>query len=632
MCAISGIWRLDARPVTREGLIRFTDAMTHRGPDGSGYWVSPNGRLGLGHRRLAILDCTEQGAQPMDDPAKARKIVFNGEIYNFIELRRELEALGYAFHSQTDTEVILHAFDAWGTACLERFNGMWAFAIWDECTGELFLARDRFGVKPLHFLHREAELFAFASETLAFKDLEGFRREIDPARLATGIENVFRLEGAGETLFRGIRQLLPGHYAIFNGRDLRLVRWWNTVERLSPFGGGYAQAVEEFRNLFESACRLRLRSDVPIGSALSGGLDSSAVVGMLRALVSSHDVERLPESWQTAFIHSMPGSALDETAYARQVVEHVRGNAVIFETDSKDLPGRICETTRKLDFVYLTPGIMTDLYQRMRQAGVVVSLDGHGVDEMLYGYPDLVELAWRDAMDRGDRIAAKDLASTLIGTFPIDRRKTMAARLRAYGKSEPFWKKWFARKAKSTKTAEPASWLKVAPAQVESPNYALMPERFSPSERALYMNFHEWILPTLLRNYDRAAMLAGVEIRMPFMDWRLATFVFGLPESAKVGHGFTKRILRDSIRGFVPESIRTRTIKIGWNAPMHEWFQNELRDWIMDEFSSRAFLESEIWDGPAVRDFAATRMQERSWTFGDCSKVWPYLNAHILLS
>lgn len=629
MCAISGIWKLNGRPVTRDAIVRFTDSMSHRGPDGAGYWIEGGEKVALGHRRLAILDCSSLGAQPMEGPA-GRKIVFNGEIYNFIELREELRALGYAFRSESDTEVILHAFDAWGPACLERFNGMWAFAIWDPLEKRLFMARDRFGVKPLHILHRESEIFAIASETSAFRHLEGFRREIDPGRLATGIENVFRLEGAGETLFRDIRQLLPGHHATFDGREFRQTRWWNTVDHLAPRQESYEQSVERFRELFESACRLRLRSDVPVGSALSGGLDSSAVVGMIRSIRAAHDAERLPQSCQTAFIHSMPGSDIDETAYATEVAKYVGSDTVVLELELRDLPARLRTEAQKLDFIYLTPSIMADLYRQMRQSGVVVSLDGHGVDEMLYGYPDLVELAWQDATARGDRPSADDLRRVLLDMIPVERRGAMDVRLRRFGKPEPVWKKWLSGWRGGRKM--PESWLRAKPAEIASPNWTSVPKTFSNSERALYMNFHEWVLPTLLRNYDRVSMQSGVEIRMPFMDWRIATLAFSLPESAKLGMGFTKRILRDGIAGLIPESVRRRTLKIGWNAPMHEWFANELREWVVDEVSSQSFLESPVWNGPAIRDFVLERARKRKWTFADCSRVWPYLNAQILLS
>ncbi|MCW3078456.1 MAG: hypothetical protein JWO32_3065, partial [Bacteroidetes bacterium] len=277
MCGIAGIYYLNQQAVNTEDLTRFTDSMKHRGPDGSGYELYANNSLGLGHRRLSILDVSEAGKQPMHYLGRYA-ITYNGEVFNFVEIKNELTTKGYQFSTQTDTEVILAAYHEYGTDCLLKFNGMWAFAIWDKKEQTLFLARDRYGVKPLHYVYLPGKLFAFASETIAFKHLEGFTRSFDEQNLVTAIQSSSYIEASGKTIFKSIQQLLPGHQAsISANKELNIKRWWNTADHLVTVESDYARQVEAFKELFFNACKIRMRSDVTIASALSGGLDSSSV-------------------------------------------------------------------------------------------------------------------------------------------------------------------------------------------------------------------------------------------------------------------------------------------------------------------------------------------------------------------
>ena len=229
MCGISGIYNLNNNPVYLETLKRFTDSMVHRGPDGAGYELFDNNTLGLGQRRLSILDLSEAGKQPMSYADGRYWMTYNGEIFNFIEVREELQQLGHAFKSDTDTEVILAAYAQWGKACLDKFNGMWAFVIWDSQEKTLFLARDRFGIKPLYYVHQPSKFFAFASETRAFKFLEGFKREVDEELLKINLQDSYALEGLGYTPFKNIVQLLPGHCMVIRkGNEPKQKRWWQS--------------------------------------------------------------------------------------------------------------------------------------------------------------------------------------------------------------------------------------------------------------------------------------------------------------------------------------------------------------------------------------------------------------------
>jgi len=311
MCGIAGIWQLNGQIVERSTIQRFIGALAHRGPDGQGILSVDDGRLALAHRRLAILDLTAAASQPMHSQSGRYDITYNGEIYNFLEVRAELQSHGARFRTESDTEVILAAFERWGADSLLHFNGMWSFAIWDRQERRLFIARDRFGVKPLYFFANPRR-FAFASELKAFLHLDGFNpvanREALKARLAGNFSD--------HILLRDIESLPPGHCMEIGAGRLRGWRWWNTLDHLVSVPRDFTKQAEEFRELLFDACRLRVRSDVPVATSLSGGLDSSSVLCSLAAAQRAGDITRLPPEWSRAFIAGFPGTPRDETNYA----------------------------------------------------------------------------------------------------------------------------------------------------------------------------------------------------------------------------------------------------------------------------------------------------------------------------
>jgi len=256
MCGIAGIYNLNGTEVNLTALKVFTDSIKHRGPDGSGYELDNGNSLGLGHRRLSILDLSEAGKQPLHYLDRYA-ITFNGEVFNFLEIKEELISKGYKFKTNTDTEVVLAAYNEYGKDCLLRFNGMWAFALWDRKENTLFLARDRYGVKPLHYVYLPGQLFAFASETIAFKHLDGFKRSFDETNLVTAVQNSSYIEASGKTIFKNVNQLLPGHtITIGTDKKLNISRWWNTADHLVKANPYYNKQVVEFKELFFSACKL----------------------------------------------------------------------------------------------------------------------------------------------------------------------------------------------------------------------------------------------------------------------------------------------------------------------------------------------------------------------------------------
>jgi asparagine synthase (glutamine-hydrolysing) len=591
MCGIAGIYSLNNSPVSIETLKRFTDSMFHRGPDGAGYELFDNETLGLGQRRLSILDLSEKGKQPMSYVDGRYWITYNGEIFNFIEVREELQQLGHAFKSDTDTEVILAAYTEWGKSCLDKFNGMWAFAIWDERDKTMFLARDRFGIKPLYYVHQANSFFAFASETRAFKFLDGFKREFDDELLRLNQKDSYALEGLGYTPFKDILQILPGHYMYVNQEKetIEQKRWWHIDDHLHKEKPQTLEAqAEKFYELFRDACRIRLVSDVPVATALSGGLDSSSVYSTVYDILQTESLGRVNKDSQRAFSAIFPGLPQNEKEYADAAVKYIGGNINYIETDFSNLSKQIEIDTELCDFISTGPiTAVSAVYKGMRENGITVSMDGHGVDEMLYGYRDMVYNLFNGSLYNGNFKRRDEIKRVLIETYHPDNRKALLERLDRNIRLESGLissgkrlVKGIARKIFKPETEQMLSYRPFKMPKPLGEPYDFSKKPFE--ERMVYHEFFEHCLPALLRDFDRAAMMNSIEIRMPFMDWRLVTYVFSLPTSSKIGQGFTKLLIREAMKGKMDESVRTRTYKVGIGSPIDYWFNGALKDWVMD--------------------------------------------------
>lgn len=633
MCGIAGIWNLDGRPIDGRAVARFSAALAHRGPDGRGLHLDGEANLGLGHCRLAILDPAPRAAQPMASNDGGLVIVFNGEIYNFIELRRELETLGHTFCTDTDTEVILAAYAQWGEACFARFNGMWALALWDSRERTLLLCRDRFGVKPLHYL-AEPGRFSFASELRAYQALEGYAAEPDPGNVALCISRPSMFEGTTHCLLKGVARL-PGGYSLRVLADgtMRLRRWWNTLDHLEQPPTSYGEQVERFRELFLDACRLRLRSDVPLATSLSGGLDSSSVLAAVHALGSDASLERLPGDWQKAFVASYGGTSHDESAYARIMAGHLGVEALVFPVTPELLCDHAAEVIRDYGELCDIPVGPWLAYRRQRAEGVVVSLDGHGGDELLGGYHRYHHPLMTDALlGTGGMPGYETLKDSLLAMFEpghpvhVPAPEQLLAKRTAAGGSA-------LREVYPDGAARTAGhpWLRVTPTPPVLPQLEEDVARLAGHDSLfvhLYVDYHCMELPTNLRDYDRLSMAHGVEVRSPFCDWKLACYAFSLPSETKIGGGWTKRILRDAVRGLVPDAIRLRRTKVGFANPRAEWRQ-ALRPLVMETVRGRAFRASPLWQGEEI----ATAV-ERGYAEGrhaDVDRAWMFVQASLLL-
>ena len=538
MCGITGI--LDFVHGGRSDLIdRFTDALAHRGPDGRG--THSEGPISMGHRRLAIIDPSPRGACPMSvacPDGTTLIITFNGEIYNFLELRDELIGAGYRFRTDTDTEVIAAAFHRWGAECQRRFNGMWAFAIWNATTRTLFLSRDRFGVKPL-YVAVEGTRVAFASEMKAFLALSDFRAQLNVGSASAFFANPVAYDGTVlSTALAGVHRMPAGHSLTITPQGAKgFERWWETREHLPSVPVRYEDQVEAFREHFLNAVRMRMRADVPIGTSLSGGLDSSAVASCMALLArgADGDLTRCAMDWQRTFVATFPGDRVDERAYADNVVAHTGATPTYTAFDGVTAIADIADSVWALDDLSGAPAVpVFQNYRAMRAHGVVVTLDGHGGDELLAGY----------------------------------------------------------------------DWYRDLP--------------LSAVNDALYADLHRTHLPAILRNFDGCSMAHGVEVRSPFLDVNLVTYACALPAESKLSAAVSKRILRDALRGIMPEVIRTRTSKLGFESPLVQWANGALGPLLV------AASRTEAWrDAPATAQSAtvAAIVQDRSlqhcWSAAD---------------
>ncbi len=606
MCGIAGIVAPRGGRPERAHLEAMLSQLAHRGPDGEGIQIC--GRVGLGHRRLAVLDPGATGQQPMSYENGRFIIVFNGEIYNFLELKATLAQLGYQFQTDSDTEAILAAFACWGEKCQLHFNGMWAFAIWDKTRRRLFLSRDRFGVKPL-FYSAHSDRFAFSSEMKGFLPLPWLPLQFDEEAIGLAIAQPAALEATERCIFKGVRRLQPGSsITLRDDGQIELRRWWNTAEHLVRVPATFPAQVRQFQRLFFDSVRLRLRSDIPVACTLSGGLDSSAVTcTAARVRKIGQGLERHPPCPPVAYVASYPNSSHDESKLALAIARHAGFETVCVQVDSTATAAFFDEflfQTEEVQSPHIGPWL---LYRAMRDRGIRVSLDGHGGDELLAGYKDHVRWARDAALARFPRVRQ---AAVLTATL-----KAMAGgAYRAPGLRDYYAEgiRWYRRRrgaargqdfpGVSSEATSPIRFLRTLGVgdlmQLESPAGRGSQGGLS---RLLFADFHYRALPTILRDFDRFSMASGVEIRSPFLDWRLVCFCLSLPPTAVLHGGFTKRVLREAMRGIVPEEARLRRGKIPYKSPLSEWWSGSLRELALDTVDSASFLASEIWNGHGIR-------------------------------
>jgi asparagine synthase (glutamine-hydrolysing) len=636
MCGIAGIWNFDGKPILNETIERFTDSLAHRGPDGRGIWKSNAQDIAFGHRRLAIIDLSHEADQPMHYAENRYHIVFNGEIFNFIEIRKELMAKGYSFKTDSDTEVILASYHCWKEKMLFKFNGMWAIVIYDEQEKSCFISRDRFGIKPLLY-KIDKHQFVFASEQKSFRCLDGYTPEMDNESAAYFLKTGFGVEASSRTMLKDIWKLQAGCWGIVKDGKVYLNRWWETSDHLVDIPETFEKQAERFQEIFYDSIQLRMRSDVSIGSSLSGGFDSSAIVSALAEIGKQHSDLRQSKDWQQTFVATFPGKSNDERPKAEEVIRYAGVKGHFFEVHEDEALKVMNQVLDDFDDVYVgIPVAPWLIYRELRRNNIVVSLDGHGADELMgaYMHASGAYLANAPSLLGNWQYNKQLLKQSHELTQTIPQFATNLKRLVQFHPDFELGRKAF-KKLKSFKDqfVQPQSSQfvnkDVAVSNVASfQSSSNIPTGMDETNGNLYALFHHDVLPTILRNFDRMSMAHGIEVRMPFMDWRLVTYAFSLPGSAKIKDGYTKRIAREAMKNRMPESIRSSKVKIGFNAPMPEWFQGPLQPWIKETLENAKSNGNELIDVKGLVRYIEQQQKTNNWNWSTTGNTWKYL--HLL--
>jgi asparagine synthase (glutamine-hydrolysing) len=564
MCGIAGIVSKSGASNLLPRLKKATGLLIHRGPEEEGFWMNEESTTALGHRRLCIIDLSKKAAQPMHY-AERYTIVYNGEIYNYKEIKKELENKGHHFNSQSDTEVILAAYAEWGANCLQHFDGMFAFAIWDKKEQMLFAARDRFGVKPFFFFYDDEQLL-FASEIKALWEM-GVEKEVNKSMLYNFLTIGYTANpsDAGETFYNNINKLPAAHYLTYSlpKKELRTERYWQVYVELNNTIPEDI-AITQFNELFANSISKRLRSDVPIGTSLSGGLDSSSIVAFCAG-------ETVVEYTHKCFTASFSGFEKDETAYASAVAKNF-GLQHFFTTVSEDEVACLMEKVAACqDEPFSSASVLAQykVFEAAKAEGVTVLLDGQGADEILGGYHKYYRWWWQElyrtkglgksgelkaaqALGINESFSIKNKLAALIPEFTASILQTQKSK-KAF--NHPYLNKDFAFSNK------------------RSLYYALPTSH--DLNGALYYNTFVNGLEELLRLADRNSMAHSVEVRMPFLQHGLVEFLFTLPPHFKIHQGWTKWLLRKAVDNKLPKEIVWRRDKVGYEPPQKQWMKNK---------------------------------------------------------
>jgi asparagine synthase (glutamine-hydrolysing) len=567
MCGISGIVGRGWKP---EQLAAMIASQRHRGPDMEGSYFDPNGLAALALNRLSILDLSTAGLQPMTDAESGLTIAMNGEIYNFLELRQELK--DYPYRSQTDTEVVLAAYKKWGEACLDRFIGMFALLIWDERKQRLFAARDRFGVKPLHYYQHSSDPILFASE------IQTLFAGGAPQRMKASTWATYLVDGlhdhSADTFWEDIYSLPPGHSMTWEGGKVSVKCWYDLAERVGPgFDARPVAAVqEEYLALMKDSIKLRFRSDVPVGINVSGGLDSSILVGLVQAVHG-------PNSNIEAFTYVTGNPDYDELPWVKKMLEGTQHLSIIYQLVPEEVPDLAASVQRHQSepFGGMPTLAYARLFDRARADGVTVVMDGQGMDEQWAGY---------------DYYAASTNGSP---ASPIQGTKQ--------------------------RTTRPECLL---------PDFRSLAKPFAPPHpfpdalrNRQYLDTRYTKMPKALRFNDRISMRSSIELREPFLDHRLFELAFRQPVERKIENGTRKKLLRDVAKHLVTASV-VEAPKRPVQTPQREWLRGELRGWAAECIEKALQEHGNTWlDAEAVRK----QWQEYCSGLGDNSfHVWQWIS------
>jgi asparagine synthase (glutamine-hydrolysing) len=610
MCGITGIVDLmGERPVEERVLRAMNGALSHRGPDGDGFHMEPG--VGFGHRRLSIIDL-EGGKQPLFNEDHSVVVTFNGEIFNFMEIERELLARGHTFRTRCDTEVIVHAWEEWGERCLERFNGMFAFAVWDRNKKVLFMARDRLGVKPLYYTVLAGGQLVFGSELKALLAHPGVKRQIDP----TAVEEYFAYGYVPDpkTIYRGVMKLEPGARIIARRGAMRVVpeRYWDVpLFDRQDAAGSHADLESELRARLQEAVRKRLVSDVPLGAFLSGGIDSSAVVAMMRE-IDANEILTCSIGFREP--------RYDESRFAQMVAEqkHTNHKSEVVEASDYSL-------LEKLAGIYDEPyadssAIPTYRVCELARRHVTVALSGDGGDENFIGYRRYRLFAAEEAVRSRVPAAVRNSVFGVLGrcypkldwaprflraktTFQALARGSVDAYLHGVSVcSDEMRSQLFAPAFKRDLQGYDAS--EVFHGHVKQKNFP------DPLSMVQYLDFKTYLPGDILTKVDRASMAHGLEVRTPFLDYELVEWIARLPASVKLRGSEGKHLLKQALKPLLPPEVLFRK-KMGFGVPLSVWFRGSLREHLASQILKPRLAESGIFDADTLSRFVKDHQSGR---------------------
>jgi len=584
----------------------MTGVLEHRGPDDEGFHIAEyddGSAVGLGFRRLSIIDLNT-GNQPIGNEDGSLQVVLNGEIYNYRELRAELIGRGHRFATNSDTEVIVHLYEELGARCVERLNGMFAFALWDEKDRRLLLARDRFGKKPLYYADL-GDALLFGSELKALLQHPRCPRELDFPSLSRYL--ALEYVPTPRAIFDGVSKLPGGHYLLWHEGRTSVEQYWDLSFASDGDNRSDEDYVEEFRDLFREAVRRRLVSDVPLGAFLSGGIDSSSVVAMMS--------EALPAGAVKTFSIGFEDSSFDESTYARRVADHFgtdHHETVLTQSAMVDL---LPTVTEFLDEPFADPSVLpTYLLSRHTRESVTVALGGDGSDELLAGYPTFPADRFATLYPL-PRVLNERIVIPLADRMPVSTKNF----------SVDFKLKRFLRGAGSPTSERHATWLgSFTPAEQETLLTSRPADPFGEQhsafenapttdrvERLLYVYAKTYLQDDILVKVDRASMACSLEVRAPFLDVDLVEFLGRVPARLKLRRLETKHLLKRAMAGILPPGIAERPKK-GFGIPIADWLKGGLREALQDELSPGRVREQGIFEPAVVERYVSEHMSGRS--------------------
>lgn len=565
MCGISGIFNFNGEKVDEAELDSMNAAIRHRGPDGNGLFI--DGNAGIASNRLAIIDLREIANMPMYDVDNRYVIVFNGEIFNYIEIRDELLKKGHKFHTGSDTEVTLNAYKEWGEDCLHRFNGMWNFAIWDKQEKTMFCSRDRYGIKQFYY-YRDNDRLIFGSEIKQILKC-GVDKSVNDDIIYDYLVFNF-IDHTEQTFFKNIFKLQAGHKLTIKNGEMKISRWYNLPpdQKMTDTKNLYG----DFYNLLHDSVRLRLRSDVEVGSCLSGGLDSSAIVCIM------HDILKLEgkTDMQKTFTAAFDIPEIDERPFVEEVVKQTNSTQYYLFPDVDTFVKDLDKMTYHQDEPYTGSTVFAQwsVFKKIHETGIKVVLDGQGSDEILLGYFSFFPFHLKRSMMNPIRFISEyvnGVNTTNLGWNKFTQNfiyfNTGSVRYRhVLRNGRQFVNESFL----SSHSRRDVFNEMIAASSLEE-------NRLS--------NLWNISIPSLLRYEDRNSMAFSVEARIPFLDHRLVEYIFSIPYEKLIYKGWTKHVLRESLKGKIPEDIRMRKGKLAFSVPQKQWLK-EIPDYLIETFSN----------------------------------------------